>query len=170
MSKNRTSIVTTIEPLADHPHALPLLQSWFEREWAPYYGPSGPGNAQEDLRGCCNRDRLPLALVAFADGQLCATAALKSDSVTTHKHLNPWLAALLVDPAYRRQGVATSLIAAIEERARQFGFAHLYAGTETGPGTTEPLLRQRGWLFLEQCPYFVSDIRIYKKRLSDTDR
>ena len=70
-----------IELLADHPEAIPILQDWFEREWAPYYGPEGPGVAINDLRDSCNRDDLPISLVAILDGEFVGTAALKAESI-----------------------------------------------------------------------------------------
>ncbi len=92
-----------IEYLADCPAVMPHLENWFLREWAPYYSADGPGDAADDLRSSCNRRALPITLVALKGDELCATGALKTESVATHKHLGPWVAALLVTPKYRRQ-------------------------------------------------------------------
>ena len=154
-----------IELLADHIEAIPTLKRWFEQEWAPYYGPNGPGDAQKDITDSCNRDKLPVSLVAISDGKVCGTASLKTESVTTHKHLTPWLAALLVAPTFRRRGIANQLIAAVEEKARQLRFNSIYIGTGEGSGTPESSLRNRGWEFVEKVPYFVSEVSIFKKEL-----
>lgn len=154
-----------IESLADHPEAIPFLTEWFEREWAAYYGPEGPGDAESDLRQACNRIELPVALVAILDGKVCGTAALKCASVTTHSHLSPWLAALLVVPEFRRRGIAERLIEAIEEKAKELGFHLIYVGTGEGSGTPESALRKRGWQFVERCAYFVSEVTIFRKTL-----
>jgi GNAT superfamily N-acetyltransferase len=154
-----------IELLADHIEAIPILVRWFELEWAPYYGPNGPGDAQKDIADSCNRDKLPVSLVAISDGKVCGTASLKAESVTTHKHLTPWLAALLVAPTFRRRGIANQLIAAVEEKARQLGFNSIYIGTGEGSGTPVSSLRNRGWEFVEKVPYFVSEVSIFKKAL-----
>lgn len=162
-----TDIKTTlrIELLADHPQAIPILREWFEREWAPYYGPDGPGDANKDLQDSCNRDRLPVTLVALSNGEICGTTALKTESISTHKHLTPWLAALLVRTEFRRRGIAERLIAAIEEKARQLGFHHIYVGIGEGSGTPESALRKRGWEFVEKGPYFISEVSIFQKAL-----
>lgn len=152
-----------IEPLADHPEAIPVLKDWFEQEWAPYYGPEGPGDAGRELRESCKRDELPLTLVAFSDGELCGTATLKRESVTTHTHLTPWLAALLVAAGFRRRGIGEQLIAAVEDTARRLGFSCIYAGTGEGPDTPLRLLHKHGWRFIEKKPYYVSEISIFKK-------
>lgn len=154
-----------IELLADHPQAIPILKSWFEDEWAPYYGPEGPGDAERDLRESCNRNELPIGLVALSGDVVCGTAALKKVSVTTHTHLTPWLAALLVGAGFRRRGVGEQLIAAVEETARKLGFASIYVGTGEGSGTPETALRKRDWEFVEKGPYFVSEISIFRKAL-----
>lgn len=154
-----------MELLADHPEALPLLKEWFEREWVPYYGPDGPGDATADLRESCNRDELPKAVVALFGGEVVGTAALKTESVSTYMHLTPWLAALLVSTEFRRRGIAERLIAAIEEKAHELGFHHLYVETGEGSGTPETALRKRGWEFVERRPYFVSEVSIFEKAL-----
>ena len=98
-----------IVQLADAPDALPTLARWFVAEWAPYYGPGGPGDATADLEGCRNRDALPIALVALDDdGAVVGTAALKAESVGSEQAAGPWLAAFVVgrgaSPARRRHG------------------------------------------------------------------
>ena len=154
-----------IELLANYLDALPSLRDWFELEWAPYYGPDGPGDAARDLRESCNREKLPIALVAIFGGEVVGTASLKSESVSTHKHLTPWLAALFVRPEFRRRGIAERLITAIENKAQELGFHSIYVGTGEGSGTPESSLRKRGWEFIEKEPYFVSEVSIFRKAL-----
>ncbi len=135
-----------ITHLADHPAALPILAAWFVDEWEPYYGPHGPGDAERDLAACCNRDAIPLALVALdADQNVVGTVALKPHSLETHRHLSPWLAALLVTPSQRGKGIASTLIAAIEKEARRLGFGILYSDTDSN----STLLHRRGWQSLD---------------------
>lgn len=135
-----------ITHLVDSPEVIPTLVAWFIEEWGPYYGPDGPGDADQDLTSYANRDRLPVALVAYDAGDtLVATAALKATSLPTHTHLTPWLGALLVAPAHRGKGIATALIAAMEDEARRLGFAHLYSDTDSASN----ILARRGWQPLE---------------------
>ena len=132
--------------LVDVPETISILVRWFIEEWEPYYGSSGPGDAQRDLTSCCNRADIPLAIVALdVNGNPVGTAALKPHSLDSHRHLSPWLAALLVERGQRRKGVASALIAAIEDEARRLGFDTLYS--DTGSGST--LLQRRSWQELE---------------------
>ncbi len=150
-----------IEYLADCPAVLSQLEKWFLQEWAPYYGPDGPGDAVEDLRSSRNRRALPITLVALKGDELCATGALKAESVETHKHLGPWVAALLVTPKYRRQGIRGQLVDALEELARELGFEQLYYGADV----TDRYREGNGWEPLERVSYLTGEGSIYRKTL-----
>lgn len=168
--KSRCSYIPVSDPiridfLADHPEAIPVLKGWFEDAWAPYYGPEGPGDALADLRNSCRRDGMPIAIVALAGDEVVGTAALKAESVGTHPHLTPWLAALLVGEAYRGRGIAERLIAAVEDLAREQAWSCLYVGSGTGSGTPEPALTRRGWEHLETVPYYVGEVSVFRKEL-----
>lgn len=160
MSLNRS---LRIDYLADHPEVLPLLKDWFEAEWADYYGPGGAGDAGSDLRAYASRTDLPVALVAFLEGELCGVAALKADSIATHAHLGPWAAAGLVSPRYRRRGIGTELVRAIERLAKNLGYVRIYSGTNTANRVLERL----GWQFMEQTRSGDEDVSVYVKDLKD---
>lgn len=117
--------------LMDHPEALPTLEQLFQSEWAAYYGAGGPGNARQDLAVYSSRHRLSVGLVAFLGSEPCGVAALKPDSISTHKHLTPWIGAGMVAPQFRRHGIGARLVSALEEVARNFGFTTVYSGTST---------------------------------------
>jgi GNAT superfamily N-acetyltransferase len=150
-----------ISYLADHPEAVPVLKEWFETEWADYYGPAGPGDAENDLIAYSSREKLPIGLLAFCEGRLCGIAALKPDSISTHTHLYPWAAAGLVAPRFRRRGIGTSLLGALEDLARGLGYAAIYCGTSTAIG----LLKRQGWVFMARVRYNGEDVSIYQKAL-----
>ena len=154
-----------VELLADHPEALPILKELFESEWEPYYGAAGPGDAETDIKNSANRTELPIAVVAIVDGNICGTAALKMESVTTYPDYFPWLAALLVAPAYRRQGIGEQLIAKIENLAKQLGYKEIFVGTGKKSGMSEVTLDKRDWKFIDKSDYFVSEASVYKKKL-----
>ena len=151
----------TIDYLADHREIVPLLTEWFEQEWEPYYGLNGPGNAEEDLLTCSRRDTIPIALIAMCGGEVCGTVSLKSESIATHPHLTPWVAALLVIPSYRGRGVGTALINQTERLAQSLGFSKIYFGGRR----TENTLVANGWNVVEDIDYLVGEGSIYVKTL-----
>jgi GNAT superfamily N-acetyltransferase len=150
-----------IEHLAKHPECLPLLQAWFEREWASYYGAGGVGNAAADLRGYANTEALPVGIVAFCNQQLCGVAALKADSIASRSALGPWAGAGFVHPSFRRRGVGARLLAGIEDIARELGYQSIYCATSTSAS----LLERNAWRLMEHITHDGARIAIYEKVL-----
>jgi GNAT superfamily N-acetyltransferase len=107
------------------------------------------------------REQLPVGLIAYVDGQLCGITVLKADSLSTHTHLGPWVAAGLVAPPFRRRGIGFRLISTLEDVARRLGYSTIYAGTSTATG----LLERRGWQFMERIRHGGEDVSIYQKGL-----
>ena len=148
-----------IEPLSDHMEVIPTLIEWYQSEWEPYYGIDGPGDARADLVSRCNRDAIPIGLVAIENGRVFGIAALDLD-VTTN--LTPSVVGLLVGPEYRRRGIATALLNATEDLARQLGYRRLYVSTTA----LRDLLNRLGWrsmgevqfLNAEQGSVYVRDL------------
>ncbi|WP_334189086.1 GNAT family N-acetyltransferase [Noviherbaspirillum sp.] len=137
--------ILAIEPLALHPQAIPILCEWFEAEWPSYYGPDGPGSAQNDLHAYANQGSLPVGVVALDAGKVCGVAALKVESIASHRHLLPWAAAGIVHPSLRGQGIGRLLLYALEQEARKLGFDRIYCGTSTAHG----LLQRSNWELIE---------------------
>lgn len=150
-----------IEPLALHPDQLPLLREWFEAEWPSYYGAGGPGDARRDLKAFSNQGRLPVGVIAFLGDKVCGVAALKAESIASHRHLSPWAAAGLVPSALRGQGIGGQLLSALEQQARMLGFGRIYCGTSTA----DALLQRCDWQLMESIVHEGKDLGIYSKAL-----
>lgn len=127
-----------IDYLSDHPALIPVLADWYITEWEPYYGKDGPGNAEADLRGRCNRDQLPLGLVVVAGKFPTATASLGFDMATG---MAPSVIGLLVAESHRGQGIAAVLIDACRTEASRLGHNQLFLSTSV----LGPMLIRRGW-------------------------
>lgn len=148
--------------LIDVPQAVPVLAAWFVEEWRPYYGPDGPGDAEDDLRACMRKDALPICLVALDDqGDVLGTAALKHVSVGSDVADGPWLAAFLVGQAHRDRGVGTALVGAIEDAARDLGFDSVYTSTDGAGGIVE----RCGWRLVGDTQSLRGEVGVYCKTL-----
>ena len=108
--------------------------------------------AQRMLRDADNPDRIPLSLLALVDGQPAGTVNLIHNDDKTRPHLHPWLAALVVVPERRGQGIGSALVRALLQEARRLGCDELYLGTDI-PGFYERLgaviheqLREDHWV------------------------
>ena len=82
--------------------------------------------------------------------------ALRAESIDSHRHLTPWLAALLVAPEHRRRGIGTALIAAIEDEARRLGHGRLYVGTDEAG-----LVERRGWRAFDEGSTLRGTTKVY---------
>ncbi len=139
-----------IHALADHVAVLPTLIDWYLSEWEPFYGVDGPGDARADLESRCNRDKIPIGLVAVDGGQVYGTVALDLDLTTD---LMPSVVGLLVGANYRRKGIATALIDSAEDTARRLGCERLYMSTTI----LGDLLQRRRWRLVGEVEFLNSN-------------
>jgi GNAT superfamily N-acetyltransferase len=119
-----------IDHLFNHPEHTRLVAGWIYREfWAGRAG-YNVDTFEVLLRQAGDPDRIPLCLLALADGLPAGTVNLVHNDDSKRPHLHPWLAALLVVPEYRQQGVGTALVRAILQEAGRLGFRELFFGTD----------------------------------------
>lgn len=158
---NATAV--TIRHLYEVPDLIPEITRWFIDEWRPYYGPNGPGDAEVDLRAASDADQLPLCLVALDDADTpVGTISLRAESVPSHKHLTPWVAATLVRPDRRGQGIYTSMLTRVEQEAKRLGFGNLYIATDVATD----LLERNGWNRIDQAATLRQAVSVFERRLS----
>jgi len=103
------------------------------------------GGAFEELRDALRAwmDGLgyETALLAEVDGQPAGSCLFVREEIDPKHDLTPWLAALYVAPEFRKLGIASALVRAIEQHARNAGCRELYLYTVTA----EPLYTKLGW-------------------------
>jgi len=118
-----------------------------------------PGLTAEDLTRIfsehLNRDRIPLTLIAFLDGQPAGTASIFVHDMDTRPDLSPWLAAVFVAPPYRKQGIGSQLVKAVEGVSQKLQIARLYLFTpDHRPNGRERFYTRLGWSVLERVEYW----------------
>lgn len=140
----------TIEYLADHPAALPILAEWQHREW----GYIRPGDTVEQRRARLqgwskNRDRIALTVVALDGGQVLGSASLVTHDMETRMELTPWLAGVFVGEQYRRRGIGAELVRRIMDEAGKLDVPLLYLYTVH----SERFYAALGWTLQERTNY-----------------
>jgi N-acetylglutamate synthase-like GNAT family acetyltransferase len=139
----------TIEFLVDHPEAFSTLAQWQHAEW----GHTRPGDTAEARRAriesWCNRDGIPLAVVALEDGEVLGSASLIAYDMETRMELTPWLAAVFVGEQYRRKGIGAALVRRIMDEAGRLDIPLLYLYTVH----SEKFYAALGWTLLEHSGY-----------------
>ena len=86
------------------------------------------------------------ALLAEVDGQPAGSCLFAREEIDPKHDLTPWLAALYVAPEFRKRGIASALVRAIEQHARSVGCDELFLYTITA----EPLYAKLGWTALDR--------------------
>jgi GNAT superfamily N-acetyltransferase len=146
--------------LAEHPGLVPHLVGAYLAERGDT-GADTRATAEARWRACQRVTGLPLGLLALEGDALRGAVALLPTSVDSRTDLGPWLGALFVLPAFRRQGVGTALVRAAEVEAHRQGFPVLYAGTHTADG----LFTRCGWEKIDECEDRGLRLAIYRRLL-----
>jgi hypothetical protein len=85
-----------ISYLIDHPEYIPQLAQWLFEQWDSILGEETADARIKKLKAHMNRDELPIAWVAHANGQLLGTAALRVHDLEGREDLTPWLGGVFV--------------------------------------------------------------------------
>ena len=148
--------------LADYKEVIPKLAEWFYQEWFNLY----PGKTIDDVKTAIgertNRDAIPVALVALEGAELVGTVCLKTHDMDTRLDLSPWLAGLYVAQPWRRQGIGTALVKAIEQKAKALGIRRLYLYTPSA----EFFYVKMAWRAKETTNYHGVEVTIMEKEMA----
>jgi N-acetylglutamate synthase-like GNAT family acetyltransferase len=139
----------TIEHLADHPDFLPTLAKWQHEEWGYLRTGDTVEARMARLQGSCERDRIPLTVVAHENGELFGSASLIPHDMDTRMELSPWLAGVFVAPEHRRKGVGAQLVRRIMAEAGALKVPVLYLYTVH----SENFYANLGWSLQEHTGY-----------------
>src|SRR5213595_1580081 len=115
--------------LIDHPEYLRQLAEWLFEQWGTILGEKTLETRVAKLKTHMNREKLPIAWVAHANGQLLGTAALRVHDLEGREDLTPCLGGVFVGADFRRQGIGAALCATVEDAARSRGMQTLYLFT-----------------------------------------
>jgi N-acetylglutamate synthase-like GNAT family acetyltransferase len=115
-----------ISYLIEHPEYIPQLAQWLFEQWDSILGEKTPEARIKKLKAHMNRDQLPIAWVAHANGQLLGTAALRVHDLEGREDLTPWLGGVFVGSHFRRQCTGTALCATVENEAPSREISTLY--------------------------------------------
>lgn len=133
-----------IDFLADKPEFLEELAEGVFNQWIDMY--TKQGKTVEDIKENCRKrsvkDKIPLNMVASIHGKLVGSVTIKNDDLSGYPELNPWVAAVFVLPAYRKQGIGSKLVLHAEKIAKEvFGKDKIYLYT----GSAAELYKKLGY-------------------------
>ncbi len=157
------AMTPTVVSVVVRQDALPRIEQWYLDEWPGWYGPSGPGDARQDLTAClADPASLPSCLVALDDqAEPVGTVSLRAVSPGADRYPGAWLTGLLVPPRRRRLGTGARLVEAAEEEAGRLGFTEIHATT----GSAQSLLERRNWQSVDTVETRSGVLEIFRKLL-----
>jgi GNAT superfamily N-acetyltransferase len=121
-----------IVAVSDRPKLAPMVATWLLDE---FRHPGSPTHEVLTARILAPRVGAEETFVLFDLDVPVATASLARKDLDSRPDLIPWLAGVVVQPAYRRRGYATALVRHVEARARSASVPNLWLNT----WTAEPL-------------------------------
>src|SRR4051812_48620587 len=148
----------TVHYLGNHPRFARQLATWSWIEWRSIYEQRGQTFA-DALRNYEERtkfDRLPLALIAFANEELAGTVSLKHHDLEIRPEVTPCIGGLFVIPGWRGRGVASLLMQRAVEAAAKLDLGRLFLWTSSAEG----LYVKLGWRPRERLEYYGKTITI----------
>lgn len=125
-------MVLTIAHLFEHPYHRPQVAAWIHGAFWKHRPETGRTVERIEgyLQDAADPDAIPLSLIALVDDRPAGTVNLIENDDSKRRHLRPWLAALVVEKAYRRQGVGSALVRSLVWHAARLGLAEMYLGTD----------------------------------------
>jgi N-acetylglutamate synthase-like GNAT family acetyltransferase len=150
-----------ISYLSEHPEYIPQLAQWLFEQWRSILHEDTLETRIKKLKAHMNRDKLPIAWVAHADGEPLGTAALRVHDLEGREDLTPWLGGVFVGPHFRRRGIGEALCAAVEDGARSLGIETLYLFTLDH----QAWYCRLGWTILGPCAWRQQPGEIMRKQL-----
>ena len=153
----------TLDYLANHRELIPQLAAWTYTEWRRLIDERGL-TFDDVLAGFhrrANADAIPLGIVAFADGELAGTGALRPDDLPSRPELTPWVAGIYVAATYRRRGIGSAIVERLAHEARRLQVPQLYLWTHSAA----PLYARLGWTEIEKLDYCGEMITVMVRKL-----
>ena len=141
-----------------HPDAIPTVARWHVAEWGHYSASRTLESTEERLQRHAASDAIPITMVALEDGAPVGSAALVWNDMKTRPKIRPWLADVVVDPAWRRRGIGSKLVRRLVARARELGVETLYLYTPD----QDRLYASLGWELVERLEYRDEEVVLMK--------
>jgi len=111
--------------LRQQPHFLETVADRIWRAWWKQRGYS-LGDMLGRLGHSMNEEPVPFALVAHSGTQFLGTASVIVSDLEERPDFTPWVAAVWVDPDYRKQRIGRTLVARASAAAFALGYPRIY--------------------------------------------
>ena len=149
--------------LGNYPQHIPVIAEWHQNEWSHISPELTTKKRIENYSLYRNQPDIPCCIIALEDGNLAGSVSLVKCDLETRPHMGPWLASLYVNQAFRSRGIASGLIEACLDIARQLNIPKIYLFT---PDQTA-FYQKRGWQIVESTSHHGESIDIMSYDMND---
>ena len=136
----------TIERLAADSPWLPVVARWRHEAFLVPSGLTEEDSRRQLMEIASSTILHEVALVAVIDDQPAGICLLVDSELDPLHDCSPWLASLFVHERFRRNGVGSALVGAIERHAASHAIARLFLYTDVA----EPFYARCGWAVQER--------------------
>lgn len=151
-----------IIPLAHRPEYIEEIAKLHHEEWSHLNASLTLKERIAALKNAARVSGIPSIYIALLKEELAGSAAIIENDMGSMPYLSPWLAAVYVKESFRKQGIATQLIARCVEEAVQSESKGLYLYTVFAGRFYEKL----GWCQLERCEYRGVEVDVMRKPIA----
>lgn len=128
-----------VEPLQRHPQHVERIARLVHAEfWADVKDGMSEAELADAFGGRAAPGRVLASLVALEGDEPLGCVHLIDNDDESLPELYPWMAAMVVVPQRRSEGIGSMLVKALAHEAKAMGFERLWFGTD-GPGFYERL-------------------------------
>ena len=150
--------------LRSRPGLIPEIAHYHHHQWQ-YLNPGySLADRIEDMAVYLDDSVVPSMWLALEADQLLGTAAVLACDMDTRPELSPWLASVFVLPAFRRQGIGSTLALQVAHEVEAAGYPEIFLFTPD----QESLYVRLGWRELSREDYRGSEVTVMVKAL-DSD-
>ncbi len=149
------------EYLADRLDTIPELARAHQHAWASLSPSLSITDSERRFVERAQRGQVPTALIATVDNALAGVGCLVECDLDSHAHLTPWLASVLVLPAYRRNGIGSALSDRLATEAASLGFPRLFLFTFD----KQTLYARLGWTTIDKGEHAGRPVTVMVRRL-----
>lgn len=135
--------------LAERPDAIPTVARWRFDQWGHEISGSSLETFAQSLRNGLGDDGLPQTWIVLSSDRIVGAASLARHDMHTRPDLTPWLVGVYVNQADRGQGVGSTLVSYVVERAAEMGIETLWLFTPD----QEHFYQRLGWQSVERAHY-----------------
>jgi len=133
------------------------IPNYSRQDWVDFYSNTTNSNYEE-----WTGKGQELVYIALRGEEIVGTIALVDfDDLEEFRHLSPWVAAFIVNPNLRREGIGSEILLSLEERVRALGIKILYLWTEDQSG----FYAKRGYTLISAAKFESLDIGVMQKEL-----